>query len=161
MQLKLVEEAQLSEKAIQEATELPVRTQQTRMSEPDSLRQKTASVLALFTSTGTLICCALPSALAALAGGSAVVSLVSTFPWLVPLSQNKEWIFVGAGLMIALSAFLTFRPKGTVACSIAGGEGCKTAGRFQKAMFWTSTGIYGIGVFFAYGLLPLMKLAGT
>lgn len=131
------------------------------MAEPDSLRQKAANVLALFTSTGTLICCALPSALAALAGGSAVVSLVSTFPWLVPLSQHKEWIFLVAGLMITLSALLTFRPKGRVACSIAGGEGCKTAGRFQKAMFWISIGIYGIGVFFAYGLLPLLKFVGA
>ena len=81
---------------------------------PDSWRQSIANVLALFTSTGTLLCCALPSALAAVAGGSAVVSLVSTLPWLVPLSLHKEWIFVGAGLMIALSAVLTYRPKGTV-----------------------------------------------
>ncbi|MCS4178620.1 di/tricarboxylate transporter [Salinibacter ruber] len=128
---------------------------------PDTWRQRTANFLALFTSTGTLICCALPSALAAVAGGSAVVSLVSAVPWLVPLSQNKEWIFAGAGLMIALSAFLTFRPKGKVACTIAGGEGCAVAGRFQKVMFWISAGIYGIGVFFAYGLLPVMTFFGA
>lgn len=128
---------------------------------PGSWRQSVANFLALFTSTGTLICCALPSALAAVAGGSAVVSLISAVPWLVPLSQNKEWIFLGAGLMIALSAFLTFRPKGTVACTIAGGEGCRGASRFQKGMFWLSSGIYGIGVFFAYGLLPVMRLFGA
>ena len=128
---------------------------------PDSWRQSIANFLALFTSTGTLLCCALPSALAALAGGSAVVSLVSTLPWLVPLSRHKEWIFVGAGLMIALSAVLTYRPKGTVACKIAGGEGCRVAGRFQKGMFWTSAGIYGVGVFFAYGLLLLMEILGA
>lgn len=127
----------------------------------DAWRQSAANFLALFTSTGTLLCCALPSALAAVAGGSAVVSLVSTFPWLVPLSRHKEWIFLGAGLMIALSAVLTFRPKGTVACTIAGGEGCAMAGRFQKTMFWLSAGIYGIGVFFAYGLLPVMTVLGA
>ncbi|MFB6273599.1 MAG: hypothetical protein ABEL51_11965 [Salinibacter sp.] len=127
----------------------------------DTWRQSAANVLALFTSTGTLLCCALPSALAAVAGGSAVISLVSTFPWLVPLSRNKEWIFLGAGLMIALSAFLTFRPKGKVACTIAGGEGCRVAGRFQKGMFWISASIYGIGAFFAYGLLPVIKLIGA
>lgn len=126
----------------------------------DTWRQSVANFLALFTSTGTLICCALPSALAAVAGGSAVVSLVSAVPWLVPLSQNKEWIFLGAGLMIVLSAFLTFRPKGSVACTIAGGEGCRVASRFQKAMFWLSASIYGLGVFFAYGLLPIMKVMG-
>jgi di/tricarboxylate transporter len=128
---------------------------------PNTWRQSVANVLALFTSTGTLLCCALPSALAAVAGGSAVVSLVSAVPWLVPLSRSKEWIFLGAGLMIALSAFLTFRPKGKVACTIAGGEGCRVASRFQKAMFWLSAGVYGVGVFFAYGLLPMMKFLGA
>jgi hypothetical protein len=120
--------------------------------------QKLSSYLALFTSTGTLLCCALPSALAALAGGSAVISLVSTFPWLVPLSQNKEWIFLGAGLMIVLSGLLVYRPKGKVACSITGGEGCAVAGRFTRVTFWLSASIYAVGVFFAYGLLPLMQL---
>ena len=128
---------------------------------PDTWRQSAANFLALFTSTGTLICCALPSALAAVAGGSAVVSLVSAVPWLVPLSRHKEWIFLGAGLMIALSAVLTFRPKGKVACTIAGGEGCRVASRFQKATFWLSAGVYGVGVFFAYGLLPVMTFFGA
>lgn len=128
---------------------------------PDTWRQSAANVLALFTSTGTLLCCALPSALAAVAGGSAVVSLVSAVPWLVPLSKVKEWIFLGAGLVIVMSGLLTFRPKGKVACTIAGGEGCRVASRYQKGMFWLSAGIYGIGAFFAYGLLPMMTLFGT
>lgn len=123
--------------------------------------QKLSSYLALFTSTGTLLCCALPSALAAVAGGAAVTSLVSTVPWLVPLSQNKEWIFLGAGLMIVLSGLLVYRPKGKVACSITGGEGCTVAGRVTKIMFWLSAGIYAVGAFFAYGLLPLITLLGT
>ncbi len=121
-------------------------------------QSKVASFLALFTSTGTLLCCALPSALAAIAGGTAVVSFVSTFPWLVPLSQNKEWIFLVAGLMIVFSGLLTYRPKGKVACSITGGQGCAVASRFTKVMFWISAGIYTIGAFFAYALLPLILL---
>ncbi len=121
-------------------------------------QSKVASFLALFTSTGTLLCCALPSALAAIAGGTAVVSFVSTFPWLVPLSQNKEWIFLIAGFMILFSGLLTYRPKGKVACSITGGKGCAVAGRFTKVMFWTSAIIYTIGAFFAYALWPIMLL---
>lgn len=127
---------------------------------PNTLTQMVTSYLALFTSTGTLLCCALPSALAAVAGGSAVASLVSTVPWLVPLSQSKEWIFLGAGLMILLTALLIYRPKGRVACSIAGGEGCAIAGRFPRITFWISAGIYAVGVFFAYALFPLMQLFG-
>jgi hypothetical protein len=120
--------------------------------------QKVSSFLALFTSTGTLLCCALPAALAAIAGGAAVTSLVSTFPWLVPLSANKGWIFLGSGLMILLSGILVYRPKGQLACSITGGEGCEVAGRFTKVMFWTSASIYAVGGFFAYLSVPLLRL---
>lgn len=123
-----------------------------------SWTQKLSSSLALFTSTGTLICCALPSAIAALAGGAALASFVSTFPWLVTLSQHKEWIFLGAGVMILLSGTLVYRPKGKVACTIAGGEGCAVAGRLTKAMFWLSAGIYATGAFFAYALVPILRV---
>lgn len=123
-------------------------------------QSKVASFLALFTSTGTLLCCALPSAIAAVAGGSAVVSFVSTFPWLVPLSRQKEWIFLIAGVMILISGLLTYRPKGKVACRLTGGKGCEVAGRLTKVMFWVSAGIYAVGIFFAYALLPVMKLVG-
>ncbi len=122
------------------------------------LKQKLASFLALFSSTGTLLCCALPSAIAAVAGGAAVASFVSTFPWLVSLSQHKEWIFLAAGLMIVLSGLLVYRPKGRVACSLTGGQGCDVAGRFTKVMFWLSAAIFCVGVFFAYALVPLLRL---
>lgn len=120
------------------------------------LKQQTASVLALFTSTGTLLCCALPSALAAVAGGAAVASFVSTFPWLVTLSQQKEWIFLAAGVMILVSGLLAYRPKGRLACSLTGGQGCEVAGRFTKAMVWISAAIFLIGLFFAYALVPVL-----
>lgn len=131
---------------------------QARPTESRTYRQKLSSYLALFTSTGTLFCCALPSAIAAIAGGAAVASFVSTFPWLVPLSQHKGWIFLGSGLMILLSGILIYRPKGKVACTIAGGEGCEVAGRFTKAMFWLSVTIYVVGAFFAFGLVPVLRL---
>lgn len=121
-------------------------------------KQKLASFLALFTSTGTLLCCALPSAIAAVAGGAAVVSFVSTFPWLVSLSRHKEWLFLSAALMIVLSGLLVYRPKGKVACSLTGGQGCEVAGRFTKVIFWMSAGLFSIGIFFAYALVPMLRL---
>ena len=121
-------------------------------------QQSISSFLALFTSTGTLICCALPALVVAIAGGSAMVSLLSTFPWLVTLSAYSGWIFLIAGLMILFSGFLILKPKGKVACSITGGKGCQAAGRFHKIMFWVSVVIYVVGLFAAYGLLPLLQL---
>ncbi len=122
------------------------------------VKEKVISFLALFTSTGTLLCCALPASLAAIAGGSAVVGLMSTFPWLAPLSQHKGWIFLVAGVMIGFNALLAFRPKGTVACAITGGKGCEVAGSFSRVMLWTSIVVYAVGVFMSYAIVPILRL---
>ena len=115
------------------------------------------SVLALFTSTGTLLCCALPATLAAIGGGVAVGALISTFPWLIPLSAHKQWLFLVAGMLITFNGTLVLRPQGTVACTITGGKGCEVAGRFQKVMFWGAAMTYVVGVFMAYGIVPLLR----
>ena len=123
---------------------------------PRSVSQRVVSVLTLFTSTGTLLCCALPAALATLAGGTAVIALTSAVPWLIPLSQHKEWIFLTATLMLLVNGILILRPKGAVACSITRGEGCEVAGRFTKFMFWSSAAMVGTGAFFSYAVVPLL-----
>lgn len=121
-------------------------------------QQKISSFFALFTSAGTLLCCALPAAVSAIAGGAAVTSLISVFPWLVPLSAHKEWIFLGAGIMLIISGILVYRPKGKVACRLSGGAGCRTAGTFTKVTFWISVAIYSTGALFAYALVPILRL---
>jgi len=120
-------------------------------------REKIISFFALFGSTSTLVCCALPAVLAAVAGGAAVTTMLSAFPWLVPLSRQKEWIFLIAGVLIAFNAVLVFRPSGKIACSITGGKGCDVAGEFQKFMLWASIAIYSVGAFVAYALVPLLR----
>lgn len=121
-------------------------------------KEKIISFFALFGSTSTLLCCALPAALAAVAGGAAVTTMLSTFPWLIPLSRHKEWIFLITGFLIVFNGVLVFRPKGKIACSITGGKGCDVAGAFQKFMLWASLAIYSVGAFVAYGLVPLLHL---
>ncbi len=120
------------------------------------LRRKVISFLTLFTSTGTLICCALPAMVAAVAGGSAVASLVSAFPWLIPLSRQKFWFFLVAGVLLILSAILIYRPRSKVACTVAG-EGCEVASGFSKVTFWVSVLIYSVGFFFAYLAVPILR----
>ena len=122
-----------------------------------AVRSAWLNFLALFTSTGTLLCCALPAALATLAGGAAVGALITTFPWLIPLSRYKGWIFLVAGVIIVLSGILTLRPQGKIACTLTGGRGCETAGRWTRAMFWTAVGIYLVGFFFSYALVPILR----
>ena len=58
-----------------------------------ALRETGIAVAALFTSTGTLVCCALPILLVSIAGlGSVVASLTNNFPLLITLSQHKGWV---------------------------------------------------------------------
>lgn len=121
------------------------------------VREKILSFLALFTSTGTLLCCALPAALAALAGGAAISAYVSTLPWVIPLSRHKSWIFLIAGALIALNGVLTLRPQGRLACAMTGGRGCEVAGTFSKSMFWIAAVLYAVGAFMTYGIVPLLE----
>lgn len=120
------------------------------------MKEKVVNFLALFGSTGTLLCCALPAALAAVAGGAAISVYVSAFPWVVPLSRHKGWIFLIAGALIALSGVLTLRPRGKLACAITGGKGCEVAGAFSKSMFWITTAVYAVGAFMTYGIVPVL-----
>jgi len=122
------------------------------------MREKITSFLSLFMSSATLLCCALPAALSILAGGAAVGALLTTFPWLIPLSRYHNWIFLIAGILLLINGIFVFIPKGKIACSMTGGKGCEVAGHFSKWMFGFSIILYGIGVFFAYAYVPIVKI---
>ena len=124
------------------------------------MREKIMGFFSLFGSTTTLLCCALPATLSIIAGGAAVGSLISVFPWLIPISKHHNWIFLIAGILLLINGIFVIKPKGKVACSITGGKGCEVAGSFSKWMFWISIILYSIGVFFAYTYVPLMELMG-
>ena len=60
----------------------------------------------LFSSVGTLVCCALPSLLVFFGLGATVASALSAAPWLVTLSRLKAWVFLASGLLLALTAWV-------------------------------------------------------
>ena len=119
------------------------------------MKDKALSVLTLFTSSGTLLCCVLPAVVATIAGGAAVSSMLSTFPVLIPLSMNKGWIFIIAATLIAINGYLVFKPNQKVACDVDE-DGCDVTGRFNKRMFFISTSVLAVGAFFAYALVPIL-----
>ena len=75
-----------------------------------SSKPKTWSWLLLFTTSGTLICCAIPITLVSLGMGATVASMAATAPWLVALSMHKGWVFGLSAGLIALSAWSVYRP---------------------------------------------------
>ena len=121
------------------------------------MKDKALSILTLFTSSGTLLCCVLPAVVATFAGGAAVSSMLSAFPFLIPLSMNKEWIFVIATILITINGYMVFKPNQEVICDVKAGEdGCEVTGQFNKRMFYISATVLAVGAFFAYVLVPIL-----
>lgn len=123
----------------------------------DGLKQtRAATMLSLFTSGGTLMCCALPALLVAIGAGATLSSLISAVPQLVWLSTYKVEVFVLAAIMLALSGVLQWRAR-LLPCPInpALAAAC---GRSRKVSLWlylVSVGIFLVGGFFAF-VLPLL-----
>lgn len=127
------------------------------------LKDDFVSIASLFTSVSTLLCCALPSLLVALGMGAVVAGLVSDLPWLITLSKYKAWTFLFAGIMIGFNFWLFYGRRRNQACEIDeyGKETpCDTAARWSKVILWISFGLYMIGLFAAYALLPLQQFLG-
>jgi mercuric ion transport protein len=128
--------------------------------------QKAGGVLgyaSLFTSVGTLLCCALPSLLVFLGLGATVASVASTAPWLISLSRHKNWTFTIAGVLIAANSVYVFRvaPKLQVvgqSCRVDQPSACGTASRISRTILWVSAGIYLVGFFSAYLLAPILRV---
>ncbi len=119
------------------------------------------SYLSLFTSLGTLLCCALPSLLVLFGLGATVATVLSEAPWLVSLSHHKAWVFVTAGLLIAGNLVYTYAiapqlQKRNGACDPNDPTACQTTGRFSRVVLWCSITLYLIGCFTAYLLGPLL-----
>jgi len=83
------------------------------------LKTDLTSILSLFTSFSTLLCCALPALLVTLGLGAVMAGLVSDLPFLRTLSLYKEWTFFITALFITFNFWLVYRknPKDT-SCEI-------------------------------------------
>ncbi len=123
------------------------------------------SYTSLFTSFGTLVCCALPSVLVLIGLGATVASFLTAVPWLVTLSRNKEWVFAISGSLIALNFVYVYwlaprlRAAGE-ACPIDEPTACSTADKVSRVTLWTSAAIYLVGFFAAFILGPLLVRFG-
>ena len=123
------------------------------------------SYLSLFTSFGTLLCCALPSLMVLLGLGATVASFLSAVPWLVTLSRHKKWVFTVSGLLIGSNLLYVYMiaprlQKPGAACPSNAPNACNVAGQFSRVVLWISTTIYAVGVFSAFILGPLLMHFG-
>ncbi len=124
------------------------------------------SYLSLFTSFGTLLCCALPSLLVLLGLGATVAAFLAAAPWLVALSRHKTWVFAVSGLFIGGNLLYVYAVAPRLqtaarACPADAPEACASAGRFSRIVLWVSAVIYAIGAFSAFVLGPLLMRFGA
>ena len=123
--------------------------------EPAGLKERGVTLFTLFTTTGTLLCCALPILLVTLGLGATVAALTSAFPLLITLSEHKVWGFLVSALMLALSGWLMFRPGRACPTDRELARACNRAHRWNRRIYWSSVVIWGLGFTAASLLLPL------
>jgi hypothetical protein len=107
--------------------------------------------LSLFTSLGTIMCCALPALLVSLGLGASLAGLVSAAPWITVLSDYKILVFAVSGLMIVGAGLLQWRGRhAPCPADPAQAKACMFA---RKASWWIlgfAAVMYLVGFFFAF-----------
>ena len=112
--------------------------------------------LSLFTSGGTLFCCALPSLLVVMGMGATMAGLVTAVPQIVWLSQYKIWVFLGSALMLILAGFMQYQAHNQP-CPVDPIEAkvCMSGRRWAMRIYILSLSLWLIGAFFAF-LAPIL-----
>ena len=107
--------------------------------------------LNLFTSFGTIICCALPAILVSIGAGATLAGLVSTVPQLVTISRYKIEVFTVAGLLLAITGFYLWKMKNAACPSDPElAKTCMKIRRTNKYVYISSVVLYLTGFFFAF-----------
>mgnify|MGYP001067858575 FL=1 len=138
---------------------MPSESNMKKNNEINTLRNiKHLSFLSLFTSTGTILCCALPALLVTIGAGAALSSLISTFPQIVWVSKYKEYIFTAAFILIILSGYLQWQAR-KLPCpadKLLAAQ-CMKARKLSLVIYFVSVVILIIGFTFAFVLPYLLK----
>lgn len=121
---------------------------------PDGARS--AAALSLVFCSTTLVCCALPAMLVLLGAGSVLATLLSWFPGLVILSEQKALVF-GLAAVALLLAGIALSRGARLPCPVDPAEARRCRRRLRQArwLYGVSCVAFGLGLFAAF-LLPLL-----
>jgi hypothetical protein len=114
-----------------------------------------AAALSLVLCSGTLVCCALPVLLVLVGAGSVLAALLSWFPALVLLSQQKSLVFALAALALVLAGAALARSR-RLPCPADPQQARRCRRRLRQA-HW----LYGLSCLaFAVGFVAAFLLPG-
>ena len=114
-------------------------------------RETMLPLFSLFTSAGTLLCCALPALLVTLGMGAALAGFVGAFPWISVISEYKVIVFISAGVMLSLATVMQWTARHRP-CPIDPKQArlCTRLRQISWGILLFSIAVYAIGVFFAF-----------
>jgi uncharacterized membrane protein len=115
------------------------------------VREKIVTWLSLFTSAGTLVCCALPALFVALGLGAAFAGLVTAVPQLIWISEHKVMVFWVAGILLVVAGVLQYQAR-YLSCPTdpALAAACLKSRALSKWIYAIAVLFYAIGFFFAF-----------
>src|SRR5438105_4131067 len=110
--------------------------------------KKVISFLSLFTSLGTLVCCALPVLFVTLGFGAAFAGLVTNVPELIWISEHKALTFGLGALLLAVGGILQVRAK-NLACpsDVQLAQACGETKNWSQKIYFLALGMYSVGAF--------------
>jgi len=114
-------------------------------------------MLSVLASASTLVCCTIPAILVLLGAGSVLAGLVSWFPGIVWLSENKPLVFGFATVMMAVAG-VAQRAADRLPCpaDTALAAACAANRRRGRWLFRVSLALLLVGATFAFVLPALV-----
>ncbi len=109
------------------------------------------SFLALFSSVGTLVCCALPALLVSIGMGSVFLSLTTAVPQLIWLGEHKTLLFTVSFVLLSASSLMAYINRNAPCpIDIKLRNACIKGRKYTKIILVISWIIFAIGFFFSY-----------
>ena len=107
--------------------------------------------LVLFTSSATLICCAIPALLVSLGLGAVLIGLVSNLPQLIWISEHKPLVFGIAGVLLLLAGLMQWRSS-KLPCPADKqlAQACMRARKMSNIIYAISLLFFAVGSWFAF-----------
>ena len=117
-----------------------------------SMRKRLAiNWLILFTSSSTLLCCAIPALLVSLGLGAVLIGLVSNIPQLIWISEHKPLVFGIAGALLVLAGLMQWQSsKLPCPADSALAKACISARKWSNMIYGVSLLIFAVGSWFAF-----------
>ncbi|WP_413561376.1 hypothetical protein [Bdellovibrio sp. HCB209] len=116
-----------------------------------STKNSFISYLTLFSSAGTLVCCALPALLVSLGLGAVLAGLATKVPGLIWISENKTQVFIFAAIMLTVNGlWMWFNRNAPCPIEPELRDACIRGRKFSARVYALSVTIFLIGVFFAF-----------